>query len=74
MFQRRWLNNYNTRIRNEVGAELKKQLRMKGFYWMMDRTKHIPENCGSTAAFSVISDINLVLLLALLPTITRLLR
>ncbi|XP_047347893.1 xaa-Pro aminopeptidase 1 isoform X2 [Vespa velutina] len=41
--QRRWLNNYNQRIREEVGRELKKHLRMKGFYWMMDKTKDIPE-------------------------------
>ncbi|XP_015175825.1 PREDICTED: xaa-Pro aminopeptidase 1-like isoform X1 [Polistes dominula] len=40
---RRWLNKYNQRIREEIGNELKKHLRMKGFYWMMDKTKDIPE-------------------------------
>ncbi|KAK2586968.1 hypothetical protein KPH14_010942 [Odynerus spinipes] len=42
---RRWLNNYNQRIREEVGGELKKHLRMKGFYWMMKKTNSIPEWC-----------------------------
>lgn len=41
--QRRWLNNYNKRIREEVGAELKKNLKMKAFYWMMVKTMTIPE-------------------------------
>lgn len=41
--QRRWLNNYNQRIRNEVGPELKKYLRMKGYEWMMKKTRSIPE-------------------------------
>ncbi|KYM95234.1 Xaa-Pro aminopeptidase 1 [Cyphomyrmex costatus] len=40
---RRWLNNYNRRIRKEVGAELKKNLKMKAFYWMMAKTTTIPE-------------------------------
>ncbi|XP_018351410.1 PREDICTED: xaa-Pro aminopeptidase 1-like isoform X2 [Trachymyrmex septentrionalis] len=40
---RRWLNNYNKRIREEVGAELKKNLKMKAFYWMMAKTMTIPE-------------------------------
>ncbi|KAK0094937.1 hypothetical protein PV326_009585 [Microctonus aethiopoides] len=40
---RRWLNNYNQRIRNEVGPELKKYLRMKGYEWMMKKTRSIPE-------------------------------
>ncbi|XP_044594219.1 probable Xaa-Pro aminopeptidase P isoform X2 [Cotesia glomerata] len=41
---RRWLNNYNSRIRNEVGPELKKHLRMVGFKWMMKKTRSIPES------------------------------
>lgn len=41
--QRRWLNNYNKRIREEVGAELKKKLKMKAFYWMMEKTMTIPK-------------------------------
>ncbi|XP_053597263.1 xaa-Pro aminopeptidase ApepP isoform X1 [Microplitis demolitor] len=40
---RRWLNDYNNRIRNEVGPELKKHLRMVGFEWMMKKTRSIPE-------------------------------
>ncbi|XP_058804191.1 xaa-Pro aminopeptidase ApepP-like [Phymastichus coffea] len=40
---RRWLNEYNKRIRDEVGAELKKQLRPTGYNWMMKKTRNIPE-------------------------------
>ncbi|XP_070510805.1 xaa-Pro aminopeptidase 1 isoform X1 [Cardiocondyla obscurior] len=40
---RRWLNNYNKRIRVEVGAELKKNLKMMAFRWMMTKTMTIPE-------------------------------
>ncbi|XP_025988005.1 xaa-Pro aminopeptidase ApepP isoform X2 [Solenopsis invicta] len=47
---RRWLNNYNKRIREEVGAELKKNLKMKAFYWMMVKTTTIPET-GSGGYF-----------------------
>ncbi|XP_024871285.1 xaa-Pro aminopeptidase 1-like isoform X1 [Temnothorax curvispinosus] len=47
---RRWLNNYNKRIREEVGAELKKNLKMKAFYWMMVKTTSIPET-GSGGHF-----------------------
>ncbi|XP_028520956.1 xaa-Pro aminopeptidase 1 isoform X2 [Apis cerana] len=39
----RWLNNYNRRIRDEIGAELKKRLRMDAFDWMMKKTATIPE-------------------------------
>nr|XP_012217793.1 PREDICTED: xaa-Pro aminopeptidase 1 isoform X1 [Linepithema humile] len=49
---RRWLNNYNKRIRKEVGTELKKRLKMKAFYWMMLKTASIPEtNSGSKDFF-----------------------
>ncbi|XP_066253724.1 xaa-Pro aminopeptidase ApepP-like isoform X1 [Euwallacea similis] len=41
---RKWLNRYNEEIRQEVGAELKRQNKMDGFYWMMENTKYIPEN------------------------------
>ncbi|XP_074035620.1 xaa-Pro aminopeptidase ApepP isoform X2 [Leptinotarsa decemlineata] len=44
--QRKWLNNYNEQVRQLVGAELKRQNRMDGFYWMMEKTKFIPENGG----------------------------
>ncbi|KAF6208294.1 hypothetical protein GE061_016748 [Apolygus lucorum] len=44
-----WLNAYNTRIREEIGAELKKQMRMKGFYWMMEKAQVIPDSrCSAT--------------------------
>jgi hypothetical protein len=33
-----------------VGAELKRQHRMKGFYWMMDKTRYISENEPSSAS------------------------
>ncbi|XP_053978768.1 xaa-Pro aminopeptidase 1-like isoform X1 [Hylaeus volcanicus] len=39
----RWLNNYYRRIREEVGPELKKRLRMNAFDWMMRKTVTIPE-------------------------------
>lgn len=41
--QRRWLNQYNRRIRELVGAELKRTLRTKTFFWMMEKTRSIPE-------------------------------
>jgi len=49
--QRRWLSNYNKRIREEVGAELKKRLKMKAFYWMMMKTATIPETSSSSQDF-----------------------
>lgn len=49
--QRRWLNNYNKRIREEVGAELKKRLKMKAFYWMMVKTTTIPEISSASQDF-----------------------
>ncbi|CAK9795545.1 Xaa-Pro aminopeptidase 1 [Anthophora quadrimaculata] len=39
----RWLNNYNRRIRDEVGPELKKRLKMDAFDWMLKKTASIPE-------------------------------
>lgn len=41
-FKRQWLNDYNTRIRDLVGRELKEKNKMDAFYWMMEKTKHIP--------------------------------
>lgn len=54
---RKWLNRYNEEIRQEVGAELKRQGRMDGFYWMMENTKYIPENSALTisSTFSLIA-------------------
>ncbi|KAL6264380.1 hypothetical protein P5V15_004492 [Pogonomyrmex californicus] len=48
---RRWLNNYNKRIRKEVGAELKKNLKMRAFYWMMMKTTTIPETSSDIQDF-----------------------
>ncbi|XP_020295575.1 xaa-Pro aminopeptidase 1-like isoform X2 [Pseudomyrmex gracilis] len=48
---RRWLNNYNKRIREEVGTELKKRLKMKAFYWMMMKTMTIPESSSNSQDF-----------------------
>ncbi|KAL1490820.1 hypothetical protein ABEB36_013449 [Hypothenemus hampei] len=65
--QRKWLNRYNEEIRQEVGAELKRQGKMDGFYWMMENTKYIPENkscrislVGTTLLF-IFSCLNLTL-------------
>lgn len=41
--EKRWLNNYNAKIRNLVGDELKRQGNMQAFYWMMNKTRHIRE-------------------------------
>ncbi|GLH11781.1 Xaa-Pro aminopeptidase 1 [Gryllus bimaculatus] len=45
--QRDWLNYYNSQIRLKVGAELKRQRRMRGFHWMMSKTGYIPNHCSS---------------------------
>lgn len=37
------MNNYNQRIRNELGPELKRRLRMPAFEWMMNKTRTISE-------------------------------
>lgn len=37
------LNDYNAKIRTKVGEELKAQLNMQAFYWMMNKTAHIIE-------------------------------
>ncbi|PNF28969.1 Xaa-Pro aminopeptidase 1 [Cryptotermes secundus] len=50
---RKWLNDYNTKIRTLVGAELKRQHRLKGFYWMMDKTGYIPEHDSSSSSGSI---------------------
>lgn len=68
-FQRRWLNDYNARIRRVVGAELKRQNRTEAFFWMMEKTKYIPENgqkssaCHSLAL--VLSNVALIKILQL---------
>lgn len=42
--QKRWLNNYYRRIRDEVGPELKKRFKMNAFDWMLRKTATIPES------------------------------
>ncbi|KAL9900653.1 xaa-Pro aminopeptidase 2 isoform 1-T2 [Glossina fuscipes fuscipes] len=41
--EKRWLNEYNAKIRELVGDELKRQGNMQAFYWMMNKTRHIRE-------------------------------
>lgn len=41
--EKRWINEYNARIRELVGEELKKRNHMKAFYWMMNKTRHVKE-------------------------------
>jgi len=47
--QRRWLNDYNRKVRSVVGEELKRQGKMEGFRWMMERTGHYSEGCSSSS-------------------------
>jgi hypothetical protein len=37
------LNEYNARVRREVGPELQKKVDLKGFRWMMNKTGYVPE-------------------------------
>ncbi|KAH8375879.1 xaa-Pro aminopeptidase 1 [Drosophila serrata] len=41
--EKRLLNEYNARIRNDIGDELKRLGNMRAFYWMMNKTRHIRE-------------------------------
>ncbi|XP_037953198.1 xaa-Pro aminopeptidase 2-like [Teleopsis dalmanni] len=41
--EKRWLNEYNSKIRKYVGSELKRQGNMLAFYWMMNKTRHVRE-------------------------------
>ncbi|KAL7023026.1 hypothetical protein ACKWTF_012476 [Chironomus riparius] len=41
--EKKWLNQYNARIREVVGDELKRQFKMPAFYWLMNHTEHIRE-------------------------------
>ncbi|XP_065349359.1 xaa-Pro aminopeptidase 1-like isoform X2 [Cloeon dipterum] len=40
---RKMINQYNAKVRQVVGAELKKKPDLKGFKWMMKKTGYIPE-------------------------------
>nr|CAD7606823.1 unnamed protein product [Timema genevievae] len=46
--QIQWLNNYNAKVIEKVGAELKLQRRMKGFHWLLSKTIYIPVH-GATS-------------------------
>lgn len=63
--QRRWLNRYNTRIRELVGAELKNQMKMSGFYWMMNHTALIPEYGYINSGYSLFASKYLIFILSL---------
>uniref|UniRef100_A0A8D8AK84 Xaa-Pro aminopeptidase 2 n=1 Tax=Culex pipiens TaxID=7175 RepID=A0A8D8AK84_CULPI len=39
----KWINDYNARIRTLVGEELKRKQKMDAFYWMMNKTRNVPE-------------------------------
>ncbi|SPP87809.1 xaa-Pro aminopeptidase 2 [Drosophila guanche] len=41
--EKRLLNDYNAKIRDEIGNELKRLGNMRAFYWMMNKTRHIRE-------------------------------
>lgn len=41
--QVKWINDYNARIRTLVGEELKRKQKMDAFYWMMNKTRNVPE-------------------------------
>nr|CAD7433691.1 unnamed protein product [Timema monikensis] len=43
-----WLNDYNAKVIEKVGAELKLQRRMKGFHWLLSKTIYIPAH-GATS-------------------------
>lgn len=48
-------------MRRHVGAELKAEKKMNGFYWMMEKTKYIPEAgrghsiCSQSVLFMLIN-------------------
>lgn len=42
------INEYHERVLQEVGAELKRQSRMNGFYWLMRKTKTITPVCNAS--------------------------
>lgn len=47
-FQKMWLNEYNLRIQELVGNELQNQNKMHAYYWMMNKTNHIPYSSESS--------------------------
>ncbi len=69
MEQIQWLNQYHALVRVKVGEELKRQNRMRGFYWLMAKTRHISEPVRSAAATSAASVILAVLLQMILASL-----
>lgn len=43
-----YINQYHAKVLQEVGAELKRQSHMKGFYWLMQKTKTIEPFCNAS--------------------------
>lgn len=41
--EKKWLNEYNARVREEVGKYLKETMKIEAFYWMMNKTQHVIE-------------------------------
>lgn len=76
--QRNWLNEYNARVREEVGAVLKAKLHMAAFYWMLNQTLYVPEHCcprvaaGAAPGVPVVGE--LVLPLVLVSALAALIR
>lgn len=68
--EKKWLNGYNARIRQLVGSELKRTHKMDAFYWMMNKTRHVPEyvsetdfhNAAASNTGSVVTVLTIVLL------------
>ncbi|XP_058813731.1 xaa-Pro aminopeptidase ApepP isoform X2 [Topomyia yanbarensis] len=51
----KWINDYNARIRQLVGDELKRKQKMEAFYWMMNKTRNIPDPTHSGAYATVMT-------------------
>lgn len=70
--EKKWLNEYNARIREHVGAELKKRFSTGAFHWLMNHTRHVVEFLpeaeykGSTASTPSIVSCLLVLVCTLI--------
>lgn len=68
--QLHWLNHYQAMVRIKVGEELKRQNRMRAFYWLMSKTRHITEPChrsknGSPGSINASSFISRIIIAAL---------
>lgn len=71
--EKKWLNEYNARIREEVGKYLKETMRNEAFYWMMNKTQHVieylPESEYKGSGASVFSNITILGILSILLTL-----